>query len=88
MTADGRMGPLAGKRYFQHTQLCDIIHAYPYKSGLSDGEQQEQRRARDAFFDFLAGILVRGPSAPAEHTHHRLPDPCPGLSCSTEYLAL
>ena len=48
----------AGKRYFQHTKLADIIEAYPYKSGLTDAEQLDQRKARDAFFDFLWGILV------------------------------
>ena len=50
---------VAGKRYFQHTKLGDIIDAYPYKSGLTDAEQAEQRNAREAFLDFLWGILVR-----------------------------
>ena len=49
----------AGKRYFQHTKLGDIIDAYPYKSGLSDTDLTEQRNAREAFLDFLWGILVR-----------------------------
>ena len=49
----------AGKRYFPQTKLADIIDAYPYKSGLTDAEQQEQRKAREAFFDFLWGILVQ-----------------------------
>ena len=48
----------AGKRYFQHTKLGDIIDAYPYKAGLTDVEQLEQRNAREAFLDFLWGILV------------------------------
>ena len=52
------MNTRAGKRYFQHTKLADIIDAYPYKNGLSDLQQLEQRKAREAFLDFLWGILV------------------------------
>lgn len=52
-----------GKRYFQQTKLADIIDAYPCKSGLSDAEQADQRIAREAFFDFLSGVLVSDPLA-------------------------
>ncbi|KAK9812204.1 hypothetical protein WJX73_003998 [Symbiochloris irregularis] len=51
----------AGKRYFQQAKLADIIDAYPCKAGLSDAEQQEQRQSREAFFDFLSGILDTDP---------------------------
>lgn len=31
----------AGKRYFKHTALADIIGAYPLRDGLSDAEVRE-----------------------------------------------
>ena len=52
----------AGKRYFQHTRLGDIIGAYPFRSGLADGQLAAERKCREAFLDFLLGVLVRAPS--------------------------
>lgn len=53
-----RVNFIAGKRYFQHTKLADIIGAYPYKAGLSDEEMVKESMRREAFLDFLMGILV------------------------------
>jgi hypothetical protein len=49
----------AGKRYFQHTRLHDIIGAYPFRSGLSDSQVAHEKERREAFLDFLLGVLVR-----------------------------
>jgi len=48
----------AGKRYFQHTRLPDIIGAYPFRSGLTDSQLVLEREHREAFLDFLLGVLV------------------------------
>ncbi len=52
----------AGKRYFQHTKLADIIGAYPMTSGLNDEAALEERQQRESFLDFLLGILDLDPS--------------------------
>lgn len=49
----------AGKRYFQHTKLPDIIGAYPFRSGLSEAQLAHETERREAFLDFLMGVLVR-----------------------------
>ncbi len=49
----------AGKRYFQHTKLPDIIGAYPFRSGLSEVQLAHETERREAFLDFLMGVLVR-----------------------------
>ena len=53
-----RRARCAGKRYFQHTKLADIIGAYPYKAGLSDEDMAKESERREAFLDFLMGVLV------------------------------
>ena len=55
--ANGVKAP-AGKRYFQHTQLHDIVGSYPFRSGLADGQLAEEKNSREAFLDFLLGVLV------------------------------
>ena len=55
--ANGVKAP-AGKRYFQHTQLHDIIGSYPFRSGLADAQLAEEKNSREAFLDFLLGVLV------------------------------
>ena len=34
----------AGKRYFSHSKLCDIVDTYPYPSGIEDGEKLLEER--------------------------------------------
>ncbi|KAL6747277.1 kinase-like domain-containing protein [Haematococcus lacustris] len=51
----------AGKRYFQHTRLADIIAAYPLRSNLTDEEVGRERVAREAFIDWLLGVLDPDP---------------------------
>ena len=55
--ANGVKAP-AGKRYFQHTRLHDIIGSYPFRMGLADAQLAEEKNAREAFLDFLLGVLV------------------------------
>lgn len=52
----------AGKRYFQHTRLHDIIGAYPFRSGLTDQQIAHEKERREAFLDFLLGVLVNFPT--------------------------
>ncbi|EFJ45990.1 hypothetical protein VOLCADRAFT_30949, partial [Volvox carteri f. nagariensis] len=51
----------AGKRYFSHTSLPDIILVYPFKQSLSSEEVERERRARECFIDFLMGVLELDP---------------------------
>ncbi|KAL6755195.1 kinase-like domain-containing protein, partial [Haematococcus lacustris] len=51
----------AGKRYFQHTRLADIIAAYPLRAKLTDEEVGRERVAREAFIDWLLGVLDPDP---------------------------
>ena len=60
----------SGKRYFQHTRLGDIIGAYPFRSGLSDAQLAAERECREAFLDFLLGVLVRVHGAPCFLQHN------------------
>lgn len=53
----------AGKRYFQHTKLADIIGAYPVPSGLDDQQALDERLQRESFLDFLLGILDLDPNS-------------------------
>jgi len=46
----------AGKRYFHHTRLPEIIGAYPLKPAADEGRERERRQA---FLDFLLGVLAR-----------------------------
>ena len=55
--ANGVKAP-AGKRYFQHTRLHDIIGSYPFRLGLADAQLAEEKNSREAFLDFLLGVLV------------------------------
>ncbi|KAL0051298.1 hypothetical protein WJX82_005227 [Trebouxia sp. C0006] len=52
----------AGKRYFQHTKLADIVGAYPMTSGLDDQAALQERQQRESFLDFLLGILDLDPT--------------------------
>ena len=52
----------AGKRYFQHTKLADIVGAYPMTQGLDDKAAFEERQQRGSFLDFLLGILDLDPA--------------------------
>ena len=52
----------AGKRYFQHTKLADIVGAYPMAAGLDDQAALEERQHRESFLDFLLGILDLDPA--------------------------
>ncbi len=45
----------AGKRYFHHTRLPEIIGAYPIKANADEARERERRQA---FLDFLLGVLV------------------------------
>lgn len=47
----------AGKRYFPHTSLADLVGAYPLKPGLSEPEEGRERCAREALLDLLLGVL-------------------------------
>lgn len=40
--ATGAKSP-AGKRYFKHTRLADIVGAYPLRDGMSDAEVRGRR---------------------------------------------
>ncbi len=66
----------AGKRYFQHTKLPDIIGAYPFRSGLTEAQQVHETERREAFLDFLMGFLVRTPApgnlACSAHGNHHM----------------
>lgn len=43
----------AGKRYFSHSKLCDIVDTYPYPSGIEDGEKLlEERQVSSGWFLF------------------------------------
>ena len=53
----------AGKRYFQHTKLADIIGAYPVPSGLDDQQALAERQQREVLLDFLLGILDLDPDS-------------------------
>jgi dual specificity protein kinase YAK1 len=50
-----------GKRYFAGTTLHDIIHGAPLRKGLSDAELARERLSRDAFVDWLQGVLALDP---------------------------
>ena len=41
----------AGKRYFSHSKLCDIVDTYPYPPGIEDGEKllEERQVSADLF---------------------------------------
>lgn len=54
----------AGKRYFHHTRLPEIIGAYPIKASADEGRERERRQA---FLDFLLGVLVRFISMSVEY---------------------
>lgn len=57
--ATGQPAP-TGKNYFSHTSLADIIGAYPLRGGgggLSDEALAAEKAGREAFVDFLLGVL-------------------------------
>lgn len=51
----------AGKRYFSHTRLADIVGHYPSKQGATDAEEALERRQREALLDLLIGVLDLDP---------------------------
>lgn len=59
--ATGQAAPV-GKNYFQHTALADIVGAYPMRSGLSEEAAARERAQREAFVDFLLGVLDLNPA--------------------------
>ncbi|CAG9460247.1 unnamed protein product [Pedinophyceae sp. YPF-701] len=59
--AQGQACP-AGKRYFKHRYLKDIIASYPYKSSLTQEEVARERQQREAFHDLLLGLLQLDPA--------------------------
>ena len=50
-----------GKTYFPQIALADIISARAFRSGLSDSEVSLERKLREAFTDFLLGVLDLDP---------------------------
>ena len=85
----------AGKCYFKHTKLADIVHAYPTKAQTEE-EVAAERAHRDAFLSFLGGLLAVDPHkrwTPRQALSHPFvtgsgacegwqppPDPTPALS--------
>ncbi|OQR81631.1 kinase Yak1 [Thraustotheca clavata] len=51
------------KRYFKHSALDDIIHAYPIPRNASDDEREKEIHARHVFCHFLKGFLAIDPAA-------------------------
>jgi hypothetical protein len=51
----------AGKRYFSHSRLADIIGHYPFKQGASDSGEEHERQQREALLDLLIGVLDLDP---------------------------
>jgi hypothetical protein len=51
----------AGKRYFSSTQLADILGHYPMKNGLTEVEEEAERKQREALLDLLLGVLDLDP---------------------------
>lgn len=51
----------AGKRYFSHARLPDIVGHYPLKGGMSDADEACERRLREGFLDLLLGVLDLDP---------------------------
>ena len=77
----------AGKRYFQHTKLADIIGAYPVPSGLDDQQALEERQQREVLLDFLLGVLDLDPDSrwtPSQALQHPFITQAPftGTACS------
>lgn len=60
--ATGQAAPV-GKNYFQHTALADIIGAYPIRCGTSDEAVAREKQQRQAFVDFLLGVLDLDPAS-------------------------
>ncbi|KDO30044.1 CMGC/DYRK/YAK protein kinase [Saprolegnia parasitica CBS 223.65] len=50
------------KRYFKHSVLDDIIHAYPIPRSASSEECEKEVQARHVFCHFLRGLLVVDPA--------------------------
>lgn len=46
-----------GKQYFTHKALSDIINAYPFKNGLTSEDLLREKGNREAFTDFLLGVM-------------------------------
>mmetsp|Transcript_18996 Transcript_18996/g.57387 ORF Transcript_18996/g.57387 Transcript_18996/m.57387 type:complete len:1080 (-) Transcript_18996:272-3511(-) len=63
----------AGKRYFKHRHLPDIINEYPFRSDLSESEIEGEKSLREALVDFLLGVLDLNPDTrwtPRQALHH------------------
>ena len=50
-----------GKCYFTKTRLADIIAAYPYRCGNDPVAVERERGRREAFLNFLGGLLELDP---------------------------
>jgi dual specificity protein kinase YAK1 len=53
--------PAAGKRYFKHTTLDDIIIHYSIMRGTTEEERKKETLTRIAFVDFLRGLMEFDP---------------------------
>lgn len=53
--------PAAGKRYFKHTTLDDIIIHYSIMRGTTDEERKKETLTRIVFVDFLRGLMEFDP---------------------------
>lgn len=49
--------PAAGKRYFKHTRLEDVITSYSLRKGTTYEEQAKEQEARRVFSHFLRGLV-------------------------------
>jgi dual specificity protein kinase YAK1 len=57
----GEAAPM-GRHYFAHIALADIVGAAPLRPGLDGAAAARERRDREAFVDFLLGVLDPDPA--------------------------
>lgn len=51
------------KKYFKYSKLDDLVYAYPFREHATPGEHMHEVERRQAFLDFLSGLLVADPAA-------------------------
>ncbi|KAJ0411981.1 hypothetical protein ATCC90586_009938 [Pythium insidiosum] len=49
------------KKYFKHSRLRDMVHAYPYSRDSSAAQREAERQQRDAFLDLVLQLLQPDP---------------------------
>ncbi|GLD98745.1 hypothetical protein PINS_up007463 [Pythium insidiosum] len=49
------------KKYFKHSRLRDMVHAYPYGADSSAAQRDTERQQRDAFLDLVLQLLAPDP---------------------------